>query len=236
MRYQGGKSRIAKETADMICATAPPPSRGDVFVSLFCGSCAVESKIRGFSKMICNDRHPYLIALLQAVQAGYEPPDSVTEQEYRFIRNNKDLCPALTGFVGFGCSFGGKWFGGYARNITGTNYAAQSKRSLLKDMETMKDTSFICSDYRTVPIPQGAVIYADPPYQGTTGYSGSKFDSSEFWSYMRFLAQTGHTVFVSEQTGPDDFTCIWEKAFTRTLDRNKANQFKVSEKLFTYER
>ena len=31
-----------------------------------------------------------------------------------------------------------------------------------------------------------------------------------------------------------DFECIWEKPLTRTLDRNKDNQFKVTEKLFTY--
>ena len=33
-----------------------------------------------------------------------------------------------------------------------------------------------------------------------------------------------------------DFECIWEKPFTKTLDRNKDNQFKVTEKLFTYRR
>ena len=27
-----------------------------------------------------------------------------------------DENPALTGFVGFGCSFGGKWWGGYAKD------------------------------------------------------------------------------------------------------------------------
>ena len=41
-------------------------------------------------------------------------------------------------------------------------------------------------------------------------------------------------VFISEQIAPDDFTCIWEKPFTRTLDVNKNNQFQVTEKLFTY--
>ena len=41
-------------------------------------------------------------------------------------------------------------------------------------------------------------------------------------------------VFISEQIAPDDFKCIWEKPFTRTLDVNKNNQFQVTEKLFTY--
>lgn len=226
MRYQGGKSRIAQDIASVISVG------GDCFVSLFCGSCAVESKVQGFSRKILNDRHQYLIALLQGVQRGYELPESITPEQYRHIREHKDDDPTLAGFVGFGCSFGGKWFGGYARNATGTNYAAQSKRSLLKDMATLQDATFVCADYRRVCIPPRAVIYADPPYNNTTGYHGDRFDSAEFWIAMRLLADTGHTVFVSEQEAPPDIQCVWERKFTRTLDRNKSNQFSVTEKLF----
>ena len=165
---------------------------------------------------------------------GYELPETITEEQYRAIRADKDADPVLTGFVGFGCSFGGKWFGGYARSATGINFAAQGKRSLLKKMSTLGGAEFICCDYRKVPIPPGAVVYADPPYANTTGYNGEKFDSKEFWRAMRLLADTGHTVYISEQTAAPDFVCVWEKPFTRTLDRNKGNQFKVTEKLFTY--
>ena len=112
---------------------------GDCFVSLFCGSCAVESKVQGFSRKILNDRHEYLIAMLQGVQQGYNLPEHITQEQNQYIRENKDADPVLAGFVGFGCSFGGKWFGGYARNKTGTNYAEQSKRSLLKDMAALQD-------------------------------------------------------------------------------------------------
>lgn len=188
--------------------------------------------MQGFSRKILNDRHQYLIALLQGVQRGYELPESITPEQYRHIREHKDDDPTLAGFVGFGCSFGGKWFGGYARNATGTNYAAQSKRSLLKDMATLQDATFVCADYRRVCIPPRAVIYADPPYNNTTGYHGDRFDSAEFWIAMRLLADTGHTVFVSEQEASPDIQCVWERKFTRTLDRNKSNQFSVTEKLF----
>ena len=188
----------------------------------------------GFSRVICNDKHAYLIALLQGVQRGYDLPETITEEQYKYIRDHKDDDPVLAGFVGFGCSFGGKWFGGYARNSSGTNYALQSKKSLMKDMSTLTRAEFVCSDYRCTPIPIGAVVYADPPYDGTTGYCHEKFDSAEFWNYMRLIAQTGHTVFVSEQTAPPDFVSIWSKPFTRTLDRNKNNQFQVIERLYTY--
>ena len=127
---------------------------------------------------------------------------------------------------------GGKWFGGYARNATGTNYALQSKRSLLKDMATLQNAEFVCGDYRHLGIPPGSVIYADPPYNNTTGYGGEVFDTAEFWRAMQLLADTGHAVFVSEQEAPPGIVCVWERPFTRTLDRNKSNQFKVTEKLF----
>lgn len=67
------------------------------------------------------------------------------------------------------------------------------------------------------------------------GYTGEKFDSAEFWDYARLIAETGHKIFVSEQQAPDGWRCVWEKPFTRTLDRNKQNQFQVTEKLFTWE-
>ena len=39
---------------------------------------------------------------------------------------------------------------------------------------------------------------------------------------------------IPELNAPDDFKCIWERPFIRTLDRNKNNQFKVVEKLFIH--
>lgn len=174
-----------------------------------------------------------MIELLNGVKNGYDLPEQISEEEYKYIREHKDEDKVLSGFVGFGCSFGGKWFGGYARNKTGTNYALQSKKSLLKDINNLMDAEFICKDYRDVELPEGCVIYADPPYANTTGYSKEKFNSEEFWEYMRKISKE-HLVFISEQTSPDDFISIWEKPFTRTLDVNKNNQFKVTEKLFIH--
>ena len=68
---------------------------GDCFVSLFCGSCAVESKVQGFSRKLLNDRHEYLIAMLQGVQQGYNLPEHITLEQYRYIRENKDCLFSL---------------------------------------------------------------------------------------------------------------------------------------------
>lgn len=186
--------------------------------------------------MILNDKHKYLIAMLRAVQNGYELPEIITEDEYNDIKANRDRDVILSGFVGFACAFGGKWFSGYARSRDGSvNHAARGKRSLLRKMVTLKNAEFSCADYRDVIIPPGSVIYADPPYANTCGYSVGKFDSAAFWDEMRKLAREGHTVFVSEENAPEDFVCVWEKRIQRSANGNVAEKKQATEKLFVLE-
>ena len=59
-------------------------------MSLFCGSCSVESKLTFFTKKILNDKHEYLISLLNGVKNGYELPDYISEEQYKYIREHKD--------------------------------------------------------------------------------------------------------------------------------------------------
>ena len=108
-----------------------------------------------------------------------------------------DENPALTGFVGFGCSFGGKWWGGYAKDKRGDDYCGQAKRGLLKDFPGVRSATFTCLDYHDVEIPDGAVVYCDPPYVNTTGYTVGQFDTNEFWNYMRQLSKRCD-VYISE--------------------------------------
>lgn len=225
MQYQGGKSRIANDLSRLITG-------GDTFVSLFCGGCAVEERVTGFSRMILNDSQPYLIAMYKGVQNGYILPESLTREEYAYIREHKDDDPVLTGFAGFGCSFGGKWFGGFVQNTGHYNYIGGSRNSLTRTMEALGGAEFRCGDYRLCPIPPHSVIYADPPYKGTLGYNRRKFRTDYFWEYMRVLVRNGNTVYISEMEAPEDFTCIWQKEFRRTLKKNQP--ITVTEKLFTY--
>lgn len=238
MRYQGGKSRIANDIAKIInqARFSRYGNEGGCVVSLFCGTCSVESKLTGFTRRILNDKHEYLIAMLRAVQAGYELPDQVSEAQYRYLRNHKDDDKALTGFVGFGCSFGGKFFNSFARGGRKIeNYAAESKKSLLRDMATLTDAEFTNYDYRDVILPDAAIVYADPPYNNTTAYfSNEKFNTSEFWQYARDISERGHLIFISELHAPEDFVCVWQKQIKRQLDCNKNNLFTSTEKLFVH--
>ena len=232
----GGKCLISNEIVSII----NPFTWGEQgeehrpFVSLFCGGCAIEAKVKADIK-ICNDIHPYLIAMWKGLQNGWTPPDAISKEEYQYIKAHKDENPALTGFVGFGCSFCGKWFGGYAPiDKKECHYPCEaSKRAVLRDLKTLQDAIFICKDYRDIVIPDNAVVYCDPPYAGTTGYSTSDFDHSAFWNYMRQLAKQGHKVFISEEHAPDDFVCIWHKKKRRTLNKNKKINMVKTERLWT---
>lgn len=232
MQYLGGKSRLSKPISEIINKY----SRERVFVSLFCGSCAIEAKVESKSKKL-NDSHEYLIAMFRAIRDGWRIPEAVSKEEYERVKNNKDENKALTGFVGFACSFGGKWFGGYAhlKNYTEKNYASYSRNSLLRKMKSLQNSIFTCLDYREVDIPSNSVVYCDPPYEGTTKYSNSKdFDHKLFWDYMRKISEN-NLVFVSEYNAPDDFICIWEKPQTTKMDaRKKENVFISMDRLFVH--
>ena len=229
MQYMGGKSRISKQIAEVLNSAI---NKDTPFVSLFCGSCAIESKVQADVKIL-NDKHPYLIAMWQALQNGWMPPDVVTKEEYYRVKANMDENPALTGFVGFGCSFGGVWFSSYAHNKRKDDYCGQAKRGLLKDLVGIRYATFTCLDYHDVKIPNDAVVYCDPPYAGTAGYSTGDFDNAAFWDYMRQLSKRCD-VYISEESAPDDFECIWSKEKIRTLAKNDNVGCVKVEKLFKY--
>lgn len=42
------------------------------------------------------------------------------------------------------------------------------------------DAEFICKDYREVELLQNCVVYADPPYNGTTGYGKKNLIQTNF--------------------------------------------------------
>ncbi len=247
-RYSSGKTRISSQIATQIISAINTHTHTHThtheseltLVSLFCGGLSVETKLAPyFNRIICNDKQPYLIALYQAVQSGWLPPDELTLDEYYRIKSNKDENPALTAFAGFGCSFGGKWFGGYGRHGNKDKHAQErsmcqeSKRALIRDINILKDAEFICKDYKEVEIPDNSVVYADPPYKDKMAAYGIKenFDSEEFWEWAREVGKT-HPLYISELTAPDDFEVIWERPVLRQIANCNADNFVTTEKLF----
>ena len=200
-------------------------------VEPFVGGCNIISKLNG--NRFCYDINEYLIEMYKAIQQGWIPPTTISKEQYDYINQHRDEDKKLTGFVGIGCSYSGKWFGGYAKNNTGRNYCMNAYNSIMKQREEISDIHFDTADYRTLCF-KNCLIYCDPPYKGTTKYSiiGS-FDSEEFWNKCREWSNN-NTVIVSEYESPDDFVCIKEINTKTDIRNRQGKQEKRIEKLFTY--
>ncbi len=228
MQYMGSKNRIAKYLLPIILKNR---KENQYYVEPMVGGANLIDKVKG--NRIGADSHEELIALHIALQKGWTPPIKISKEEYYLIKNNQENYPKhLIGFVGFLCSFGGKWWGGYAANSKGDNYAERGSRCLLKQSKNNIGIEFKNEIYQDLGIPNNSIIYCDPPYEGTTGYK-DKFNHEEFWNWCREKVKEGHMVFVSEYNAPSDFVCIKEINHKTVLNKNE--QTKTSEKLFIHE-
>ena len=227
MQYMGGKTRLSKHIVPILEAARLD---GQVYLEPFVGSAAVLERMSGMR--IGNDLLTPLIRMYRKLQEGWIPPTSLTKEEYNTYRYDtvwSEENDHLRAFVAIGCSFGGKWWGGYAANARQDNYALAAHRSLSKQAPMIKDAMFTNMGYVALN-PKGMLIYCDPPYGGTTGYNGSPtFDTLEFWDVARKWAQN-NTVFVSEYDAPAFAVEVWRKETTTQLNKNKTQ--KRLEKLY----
>lgn len=97
--------------------------------------------------------------------------------------------------------------------------------------ERLQSLESLQSDYRSVPIPDGAVVYCDPPYRGTNCgcYGGFDFDAFDEW-----LASCGHLCVVSEYAAPAGCVEIAARQKQCSASANGKSQ-RVTERLFVHE-
>lgn len=104
----------------------------------------------------------------------------------------------------------------------------QSLQSLerLQRLQSLEGLNIIHKDYRQVDLPAGCVVYADPPYKDTSGYT-TDFDHAVFYSWA---AHCPRPILISEYDMPREiFACIGElKHIARFSQTNKKN----TERLF----
>ena len=221
MQYMGGKVRIAKHLVPVLQERLKDK---DTFVDLFCGSCNIISAIKAPNR-IANDLHKELIALHKAVQQGWVPPSSVSELEYKEIKNSNEVPDYLKAFVGFGCSFAGRYFEGYARGGR-RNYASGSANSLLKKHATMQDVVFTTGNYSDIEIPNSSLIYCDIPYKSSTKkYKYGWFQHESFYLWAKDMKARGHDVVVSEYlcNVPEGWEVVWKHESKKDM-RNKEGE------------
>ena len=96
----------------------------------------------------------------------------------------------------------------------------------LERLESLERLQITHKDYRQVELPVGCVVYADPPYKDTSGYS-TDFDHAAFYSWA---VHCPRPLLISEYDMPREiFACIGEmKHVARFSQSNKKN----TERLF----
>ena len=225
MRYLGGKAKIAKPLAAFLNNQLQDEQP---FVDLFCGSCNVISKIGNSRIRVANDLHYELVEMHKAVQSGkIDLPDTISEDEYNLVR--QDGVAWLKGFVGFGLSYSGKWWGGYARDGSDRNYCMNAKNSLLKKHSTLENVQFSNGTYSDVTLPIDSLVYCDIPYKGTTKYSTGSFCHDTFYEWAVKTQADGHTVLVSEYEHnlPNGWEVVWRHESKKDI-RNAAGEQEVT--------
>jgi DNA adenine methylase len=229
LKYNGGKSLYTDGIVRTIGELMPP---GGIFWSPFCGSCKVEARVRD-CRRYCSDLDSNIVRLLTAVQKGWQPPAPIDENTYNYWKKRKERKHPMVGFVGYGCSFAGKFFGGFAR--AEGNIAAKARSTLLKQKPFLSGVEFKVRDYRKgcwSDVPPD-VIYCDPPYEGTTtvGSKRGKFDSEEFWQWCQEQSKRS-IVLVSEYSCPvPEARCLWSKTLMKKL-KSKDGVTTKTERLF----
>jgi DNA adenine methylase len=182
-------------------------------------------KTRKFIRVIANDIHPDLMRMWFALsREGWIPPAYVDKKEHERLKNS-GVSSALRGYVGFCCSYRGAFFAGHQDKMWGEGKGGQriERQNIIRTAQVFRDVEFQNTDYAELCIPPGSIVYCDPPYLGTTGYSSGEFDHKRFWNTMDKWVDGGAIVLVSEYDGPwlihDEIETYSSLAHTSLNDR-----------------
>ena len=242
MKYMGSKNRIAKDILPIILKDR---SKNQWFVDIFAGGCNITDKVEG--NRIANDKNKYLIEMFKGLQENRERPIHIDRDLYNVARDVysgkensfnhiMEMDDFMIGWIGWMGSYNGRFFdGGYSgHDVNGRDYISEQIRNTEKQIPLLEGVKFFSKEYYEFDFKEECIIYADPPYENTKQYSTSKnFDHNTFWQWCRNMAEDGHKLYISEYNAPEDFTSIWEKKVTNSM--NTKNTYKPTEKLFIYE-
>ena len=252
MKYLGGKQRLGKYIAVFLKQKWEQLIENGIsmngYIEPFCGSLGVLKNMTDLkTAIIANDYHPDLIQMWKEVRDNtFIYPIKVTEEEY--INAKQISSPsALKSFIGFGLSFGGRYFGAFAHKYTNDkkeDFCKEMTNSLKRISPLIKNVEFTNINYLQMK-PMNMFIYCDPPYKSTKypiKYRiGIKhydvFNNEEFWEIMRKWSMENFVI-ISEMFAPDDFVEVWNldryrSACQSTKTRFSSKSITISE---TYKR
>lgn len=226
MQYMGGKARIAKRVIQAILDDGAPTDRW--FEPFVGGANVMEHAAPVFKKCFGADAHRDAAMMWGAASNGWRP-GKVTRELYKELRHADSS--ALRGFVGFGASFGGKWFGGFGASQNRGELWKSSARTLDRQATVFERHGVVFQHrfFGEYTPPSGTTVYCDPPYAGTTGYSTGDFDHHNFYLTLREWARNGCRVYVSEYTVPNHVTTevIWSHEKRMSLSKGSNDRVAV---------
>lgn len=102
----------------------------------------------------------------------------------------------------------------------------------LQQLEQLQQLEIYSNSYNEVEIPKDAIIYCDPPYQGTAEYKEGAFNHKDFWNWVREISKS-HKIYISEYNAPDDFEVLLSFSQKSTLQGGvQKHNNQPDEKLF----
>jgi DNA adenine methylase len=228
MKYMGSKRRIAKHILPIMLQEAEKHGL-TTWIEPFVGGGNMIDKVPSSYKRTGYDINDHVIHAMIGIRDYLnELPDSVSEELYiDLIKSDPDR---ITSLIRFGCSFGGKFEGGFARG-KGRNYWQETLRNAQKQSPLIQDVDFHCANYQDLDF-KDCLIYCDPPYKGSTGYAVKGFKHDDFYEWCRNQAKK-NIVFVSEYNMPDDFIEVWHGEIkTNFASSRKKATHQAIERLF----
>lgn len=212
------------------------------YIECFVGGANIIDKIKCNTR-IGYDRSDTLIALLSTAAADFnnvmkDGNRELWDKGKGYVKDGimpADMTLAEIGAMEFFASYcNGGFPRGYAKNTDTRNYYQEAYRNMQNQAPNLKGIKFKCQNYWELEPIKNAVIYLDPPYQGTKVYGYAKepkMDYTHFWNWVREISKDNF-VFISEQSAPEDFISVWTQEVKRTT--NKENNFKAVENLFIW--
>ena len=230
----GSKRKICKHISSIILKDRKPEQ---YYAEPFCGGCNYITYVDG--KKIMSDINPFLVEMWKGLLEGESYPDTISRETYNEVRNAYKEQDYTTysiselGWIGYMGSYNGLFYHSFSSiGSNGSGYVKTSITNIMKQIPLLYGCEFSCCSYDSLEIPEHSIIYCDIPYKGTKDY-GVKFDYPKFYEWCFSKKSEGHTVFISEYSKPQEFTCVWSMEISNSLDRYSIVRGKRTEKLFT---
>ena len=234
MSYIGGKARGASH---ILAVLNDQRFDGYDYLEPFVGMGHVLRRVTNKRRYVASDGNALVVRLLRAVQDGEALP-AITRERYAQLRVGEGVSLERA-VAAFQYSFNGREFGGYVhtyRRASGTLDDIPASRAryyaTLRASPPFAHATLTHCDYRA-HTPSQCLVYCDPPYENTTGYTTAPFDHAAFWETVREWSRD-NVVLVSEYAAPPDFACVAQRAKPSCLAGGHRQTPRV-ERLFVHE-